>query len=266
MKTLMIALSMFAGASAQAAPASFQLPRGTIGSYPLTQVSSRVEAVMPNCPPNAMCAPLSKLHVTATLNGCVDRLGPVTFEREERTRDGKIHLYVAALGLANEASQRTRCVVAPTARFELNLGMGFLDDSSVELHMVSGRGTNTTADLRGAESLKIAQVLSTHMFTPPLPVCRPGRPCPRIMPYSHALVRVALGCRQTLGPVLVTSSRENLDGKVDVYLTATVAQAPRSFNTVCTRELRSVEVQVPVAPGILTDANARVHVATQFAQ
>jgi len=262
MKTLLIVLSMFASAQAMAAASdTFRLPRGTTGAYPLTRVSSVVSVQIPRCPRGATCAPISKLQITATLNSCVDELGPVTSFLEDG-RDGKLHVYVAALGLSNPHSATVRCVAPALKIFTVNLGAGFREQDGVVLHMSAGRGTDTTASLAGALSLKPASVVSAEVVTPRPRPCRPGMPCPHVMPYTQATATVGLGCAQELGPITSQVERNTVDGKVDVYVTALVIQKPRRAADRCSNGV--AHFTVPVAPGIYTDANVRLHFARSF--
>jgi hypothetical protein len=54
----------------------------------------------------------SKIQLKITLNGCLDRLGPVFHHVEVKKH--KAILYVAAVNIHTQESEVTRCVAAPT--------------------------------------------------------------------------------------------------------------------------------------------------------
>ncbi|MGE0763821.1 MAG: hypothetical protein AB7N80_11135 [Bdellovibrionales bacterium] len=68
-----------------------------------------------------------KVELTFAMRGCVDRLGPVAVKYDDYSNT----LYVAAVNLHTERSERVRCVVQATEQYSL-IVPGLNDDTTVE--------------------------------------------------------------------------------------------------------------------------------------
>ncbi len=89
----------------------------------LSFIEGRVISARPLCPrdQNVACfVDGTVVEVLFGLNGCVDRLGPVTWKATE-TEDGKIELVIAAVNIHNEASNHVRCFVQATQKVSITL-------------------------------------------------------------------------------------------------------------------------------------------------
>lgn len=119
------------------ASATTQLPKDSIALTILPEGKVTVETYMPNCPKPAMCEPAAILKITFTLQGCMDKLGPVTIKETGVTADGKMKFVVTAYNINNEASKYTKCVRAPIGVATKVIGMGFLSNDSVEVEFTN---------------------------------------------------------------------------------------------------------------------------------
>lgn len=69
--------------------------------------------ICPRTPGMVSCLAFgSRVQLKITLNGCVDRLGPVFHHLAVQKH--KAILYVGAVNIHNEASEVTKCIAAPT--------------------------------------------------------------------------------------------------------------------------------------------------------
>lgn len=134
MKSL-LALSVFV--FSVIASATTQLPKDSIALTILPEGQVTVETFMPNCPKPAMCDPAAILTIKFTLNGCMDKLGPVTITEVEATADGKRKFIVTAYNIDNEASKYTKCIRAPIGVAKKVIGMGFMSNDSVEVEFTN---------------------------------------------------------------------------------------------------------------------------------
>jgi hypothetical protein len=114
------ALVLTAAAIAPAALADTANVRIESGDLAITPIAGEVVGTRPLCPQGAACfVNGTVIDLSFTLLGCGDRLGPVTYTAKED--DGKISLFVSALDINTERSQRVFCFVAPTARATITL-------------------------------------------------------------------------------------------------------------------------------------------------
>ena len=134
MKSL-LALTVFVLSTV--ASATTQLPKDSIGLTILAEGQVSVESFMPNCPKPAMCDPAAILTIKFTLQGCMDKLGPVTITETTATTDGKRKFIVTAYNINNEASKYTKCVRAPIGVAKKVIGMGFMSNDSVEVEFAN---------------------------------------------------------------------------------------------------------------------------------
>ncbi|HXH31986.1 MAG TPA: hypothetical protein VNJ01_14345 [Bacteriovoracaceae bacterium] len=88
--------------------------------YPITSAVSVKVSML--CPDGMTCFTNGTvIKLVLPLNGCVDSLGPVTYKAEENREKGILNVYVSATGVANPQSMTTRCMVAPTAKYQITL-------------------------------------------------------------------------------------------------------------------------------------------------
>lgn len=118
---------LFANVSAQA---SVKLQKGD--RFLSLIEGAKAIAVEDGCPEGARCfAPSTNVTVELPLNGCLDRLGPVSYQ-EVIGRDGKVTLFVSAVNIANERSLVAMCSAMPKARVKLHVfGAHALEDIQI---------------------------------------------------------------------------------------------------------------------------------------
>lgn len=142
MKTILA--TMVLTVSTLASAATHKLPAKSTALTLLTQGNVTVETSVPKCPPNAMCEAVSVLKVNFTLNGCMDKLGPVTIKEIGYTPDGKKKFVVTAYNINNEASTYTKCFRAPIGIASQVIGLGFLTTDSVEVEFAQNTAKSET--------------------------------------------------------------------------------------------------------------------------
>lgn len=135
MKTILV--SVILALSTVASASTLTLPEKSTGLTLLSKGEVSVESYMPNCPKPAMCEPAAILTIKFTLNGCMDKLGPVTFSHVGYTADGKKKIVVTAYNINNEASTYTKCFRAPVGVAKQVIGMGFLSNDSVAVEFAT---------------------------------------------------------------------------------------------------------------------------------
>lgn len=123
--------------STVASAATYQLPKDSTALTLLPEGQVTVETHMPNCPKPAMCEPAAILTIKFTLNGCMDKLGPVTIKETGFTAEGKKKFVVTAYNINNEASKYTKCFRAPIGIATQVIGMGFMSNDSVEVEFTN---------------------------------------------------------------------------------------------------------------------------------
>lgn len=131
MKTLLV--SAVLAFSTIASAASYQLPQKSTALTLLTEGQVSVQTSVPKCPPTAMCEAVSVLKIQFTLQGCMDKLGPVTIKETGYTAEGKKKFVVTAYNVNNEASKVTKCFRAPVGIATQVIGLGFMTNDSVEV-------------------------------------------------------------------------------------------------------------------------------------
>lgn len=97
----------------------------------------RVVSTVPRIfPPQPERTPMSHAEVKFTLNGCLDRLGPVT-SFVHNNSDGSVEVLISAINIANKDSFRVRCTRLPTGKVKIFLGPGFINQENVQLKFAS---------------------------------------------------------------------------------------------------------------------------------
>jgi hypothetical protein len=89
--------------------------------HALSRLAGEIIQVSPLCPDGMTCfVDGTMIDVKFTLNGCLDTLGPVTYDAVE-TDDGRLIVFVSALNVHHQDSKVTFCYVAPTEVVKLQL-------------------------------------------------------------------------------------------------------------------------------------------------
>jgi len=181
------------------ASATMQLPEGSVR---LTVLDSANAVVVPAAGGRRG----STLRLTYTLNGCVDKLGPV-LHNIVRRRNGKIDVFVYALNVHTQASMVARCAAMPTAQHEIWLGHRTRTMADVTLKHLNraavthgaGGGSETSIELpETALSLRVAMG-SVNTVGVSAPRCARGAECPP--PRAAIELSYSLGCLSSIGPV-----------------------------------------------------------------
>jgi hypothetical protein len=133
MKKIIFALFAL-NVSAAAFAADVKLEKGDITLRPITGELMDVPASMPNCPPNAVCDPAAIIKVHFVHSGCMNKLGPVTYDLKFNIQDAKYDLYLSALEIVNKKSETTACFRAVESIVTIYAGMGFISKDQVRLH------------------------------------------------------------------------------------------------------------------------------------
>jgi hypothetical protein len=118
---------------------------GDLGITPLKASSAEVLAVrnsMPTCPARAICDPAAIIKVQFTLNGCMDRLGPVIHFKKYNQNTHKYDVYISAFNINNEEGLKVLCKEMPTKSIKLYFGMGFISPSDIKLIFLKTRKVN----------------------------------------------------------------------------------------------------------------------------
>ena len=115
--------------------ASTPLPADAIGLSNVNRIVLKT-VFSPSPPSHRPGGPVYEIRsiavLTATLNGCLDELGPVAVHIERRV-DGKLALYLNAVNIERKGSLTTRCYRAPTVDFNVSLGRGVYDAQNIEV-------------------------------------------------------------------------------------------------------------------------------------
>ncbi|MES3037273.1 MAG: hypothetical protein V4736_05130, partial [Bdellovibrionota bacterium] len=132
MKNVIAILALFASVTAFA-NGDVKIPKDAVSVRPITGEVVSIATPAPNCPPNAMCAPVGIAKVKFTLSSCVNTLGPVTYNVKHDGL-GKTLVTVSAVELQSKDAPVVRCWRAEVVTVELFLGVGFYsaDDTTVE--------------------------------------------------------------------------------------------------------------------------------------
>lgn len=133
--------------------------------------------VAPKCPAGARCFPQRLLKLALTLNGCLDKLGPVTSTVQYNERTTKYDVFVTATQIHNKGSLTARCVAANVKSVTVVVPMGLdKDNTNLVLEHV----------MINATEVETAPVRCTREFMPVCGikprVCPPGMMCPAVMP------------------------------------------------------------------------------------
>ena len=136
MKNIIISLIVLIGINSAANAASTKLEKGdmSLSQVTLGEITS-VDFFYPECPINALCSPVTKVKVKLTLNGCADRIGPVTYTTRFNEVSQKTELLVSAINIHNELSTRILCFAAPTVTKEILL-RPFLEKEDISLTLL----------------------------------------------------------------------------------------------------------------------------------
>lgn len=90
----------------------------------------------PNCPLSALCQPATQIKVQVFLNGCLDRLGPVSHSTKFNEATGSYELTISAINIATYASTTARCFAPPSETVTINVAPDLLY-SDIELKMMN---------------------------------------------------------------------------------------------------------------------------------
>lgn len=202
--------------------------RGDISGISVIQPAlGEVKTVMPNCPPNAMCEPVSEISFIFTLNGCVDRLGPVAYTYDFNS-NGKLVYQISGIDLQTYASKTTRCVVAETKTITVRQ-MGIVSREMVEIAPLS----STVRDhieipefTKGVDTQEVRLASAEVLY----PHCLPNERC---RPVTKVTAFVSLGgCVDQLGPVFYSVQTDD-SNEVRIEAIATVLRNKESETVRC---------------------------------
>jgi hypothetical protein len=134
-----------------------------------------VDMYFGTCPPNALCQPTKQITVKLTLNGCLDRLGPVTSNIVYDHDTGDYRLLMTATQIKNKRSALVRCF-APNWKFVKVVGLPRMEKENVRLEL-------SKKMVGGAV---VPEVGCPRVYRPVCGVkprvCPPGMFCPAVMP------------------------------------------------------------------------------------
>lgn len=114
------------------------LPKDAVSVSPITEINS-YQVVVPKpgkVPPGAQVEIMSVLQIVLPLNGCLDRLGPVTYTTEN-AGNGKLLVFLSATNIGTRGSASAKCFVAPTASVSIPLGFGIISKENVEIKLLT---------------------------------------------------------------------------------------------------------------------------------
>jgi hypothetical protein len=208
-----------------------------------------VRAVMPKCPAGAVCEPSSELTFEFDLGGCVDRLGPVYYERSAG-KDGKTEYRITGHVIHTKASMLARCIAAPKARVAI-MDRPFLskDDVTVKPLARAEVLAKLPSDAKAIASVD-ARLVSVRTEAPHCPagaMCEPSTELTFALPLG--------GCVDRLLSVTYDTEFAS-DGTLDVRIAGLVARTKGSESTKC--------IVAPMATwstrlmGIISESSVRV--------
>lgn len=138
MKTILTAVILLASTVAMSATTALQ--KDDTGLYPASVKLGKVYLTTPDCPPNAMCAPMVYADVTIRLAGCLDRVGTVS-SKVDLSEDGKqARLNISAIAIKNKKSAAVKCIAAPVKVERILIMGGTFAAPEVELNDLNGNG------------------------------------------------------------------------------------------------------------------------------
>ena len=113
---------------------SVSLKKGDLGVYAINKVMVvSAREICPQVEGQMSCRAVgSTIELSLALNGCVDRLANVATKFDVLDGD-KVRLTISALGMSDEASRRTRCIVAPTAKHSISTGYNVKNAAALEV-------------------------------------------------------------------------------------------------------------------------------------
>lgn len=111
MKTILIAMVFLTSAVAMSETTA--LKKDDVGLYPARVTLSKVYLTTPDCPPNAMCAPMVYADVKVRLAGCLDRVGYVSKSVEVSEDGNNARLSISVIAIKNKRSASVKCIAAP---------------------------------------------------------------------------------------------------------------------------------------------------------
>lgn len=134
MKNLLITLTILFASQSVFAASTVKLTNDdvAISNIQNAKVLSAKMFMNPNCPINALCMPATQVRIEFALNGCVDKLGPVSTKVSYNEVSGKYDIFVASTNISNKRSMVVRCIKAPTAIFKMNM-RPFLETEDLNL-------------------------------------------------------------------------------------------------------------------------------------
>lgn len=93
----------------------------------------KVEPTTTKCLPGAPCEPMSIVHISVGLGGCMDRLLGHNFVTGILSQNGisKKVIYITAIAAFNEASKQTRCVVQNRQTIGIALSLGAIAPENI---------------------------------------------------------------------------------------------------------------------------------------
>lgn len=138
MKNVIILSLFFASMQVAQAAQHMKLPKGSRALSLITHgeiVDAGGVMPEPRRPGGPILEPMAYIDVRLSLDGCADSLGPVTFEKHYNEIDRIYDVYVTAYNIHNENSARIKCLVQPTAKIRLPMGIGFAAEGNYRLIM-----------------------------------------------------------------------------------------------------------------------------------
>ena len=116
------------------------LTKDDTGLYPASVSIARVYFTTPDCPINAMCAPMVYADVGVRLSGCLDRVGTVSSSVEQSENGQNAKLNISVIAIKNKKSASVKCVVAPTKVVKVLITGGTSAVPEVELNDLNRDG------------------------------------------------------------------------------------------------------------------------------
>ncbi len=139
MKTILAAIVLLTSTIAMSATSS-ALQKDDTGIYPASVRLGKVYLTTPNCPPNAMCAPMVYADVTIRLAGCLDRVGTVSSNVDLSEDRSKARLNISVIAVKNKKSSAVKCIAAPMKIEKILIIGGTFAAPEVELNDLNSNG------------------------------------------------------------------------------------------------------------------------------
>ncbi|MCC2679459.1 MAG: hypothetical protein K0R29_2035 [Pseudobdellovibrio sp.] len=138
MKTILTAMILLASTAAMSATTALQ--KEDTGLYPASVRLGKVYLTTPDCPPNAMCAPMVYADVTVRLAGCLDRVGTVSSKVDLNEDRSQARLNISVIAIKNKKSASVKCIAAPVKLEKVLIVGGTFAAPEVELNDLNSNG------------------------------------------------------------------------------------------------------------------------------